>query len=302
MEQRCAVLQCPAAQHRGKTLKERLPMYKKILPVTLLTLLLACSVILREPTSVIYMKGSDTMVILAQKWAGAYMAGHSGVSVYADGGGTGAGFAALIDGKADIALASRLIKPEEAHLLADKYNAIGMSFLVARDALCVYLSYENPVSDLSMEQIRDIFSGRITNWREVGGIDARIEVIIRPPTSGTYGYFKELALANGDFSERAASIPTTSAIAQYVNLNRDAIGFGGIAYGNAVKHCSINGIPATEENVRNDTYPLGRYLYLYTISKPGRAAWNLIDWIIGPEGQSIVREVGYIPIWQEDRR
>jgi len=251
---------------------------------------------------VIHLKGSDTMFILAQQWAGAYMSKYPGTSVHVDGGGSAVGFEALIEGKADLALASRLIGPEEAQRMASNFNAIGMSFLVARDALCIYLNFGNPISDLSMEQIRDIFSGRITNWQEVGGFDAPIGVLIRPPTSGTYRYFREIVLADGSFSEHAISLPTTSAIAQYVKSSRDAIGFGGIAYGNQVKHCNINGISITEENVRSDRYPLARYLYLYTISTPRRPVWDFIDWIIGPEGQSIVRDVGYIPIWKEERR
>lgn len=258
---------------------------------------LSCVSIRQNQTNVIKIKGSNTMLILGREWAAGYMAAHPGISVYVEGGGSSTGITSLLDGTIDIAMTSRLIRTEEAQELAKKYNSIGLSFLTAKDALSVFLNQENPITDLSVLQLKEIFSGKIRNWRQVGGLDEPIEVIIRPPTSGTHTYFKEYILENAEYSSEALILPTTGAVVEQTQKNRKAIGYGGIAYGINVTHCNINGIAAQEENVHNNTYPLSRYLYLYTINTPTGLTREFIDWVMSPAGQKIVDHVGYIPIW-----
>jgi len=256
-----------------------------------------CSPLFNRKTEIVRIKGSDTMLILATRWAEEYMKLNPNVSVYVDGGGTEKGVEALIKGKADICTASRPLRAQEARLLAEKYRNIGISHLVAKDALSVYLNPENPAQNLSMNQLKQIFAGEITNWSQVGGNSDPILVLIRSPNSGTYLYFKEHILEGGAYSPFAQVMPTTAAIVNAVSENREAIGYGGTAYGTNLIHCQINGIAPTEENVSNDSYPIIRYLYLYTTNTPRGEVKSFIDWVL-KEGQKIVKEVGYIPLWE----
>lgn len=247
-------------------------------------------------TQIIRMKGSDTMLILASRWAESYMKIRPNISIYIEGGGTEQGVQALINGSIDICTASRPLKPNEVQQMARQYGKIGMSFLVAKDALCIYLNPTNSIKNLSLIQLKKIFNGAIKNWQEIGGKDSKIQVLLRPPNSGTYLYFKEHVLDGEDYLEDALIIPTTEAIVQEIIENPDAIGFGGIAYGKMVTHIKLNEISPVEENIRNDTYPLIRYLYLYTIDTPAGPTKSFIDWIL-KDGQQLVLEVGYIPLW-----
>lgn len=249
-------------------------------------------------TEIIKLKGSDTMLELAHKWAAEYMERNPDISIYVEGGGSATGFKALAAGKIDIALASRLINSSEVRLLGEKQNKIGINFLVAKDALSVYLNPENPVKNLTMNQLRAIFNGHIDNWNQAGGEDAKITVVLRPPTSGTFYYFRSHVLDNEPYLQNAVTRSTTRAVTQYVYNHRNAIGYGGLAYGKHVKHVHIEGVAAKEENVRLFKYPLSRYLYLYTIDKPSGSAKKFIDWILSPEGQKTVREAGYISLWE----
>lgn len=251
-----------------------------------------------EP-EVLHLKGSDTMIGLGKLWAQAYMESHPRTSVYAEGGGSATGFEGLLKGEIDVALSSRLILTEEARALAAKYNSIGLSFLVAKDALSVLVNKENPINNLTIEQVRDIFTGKITNWSQLGGQDLTIQVVIRPPTSGTYMYFKEFVLDNAEYTKSAKMLPTNRAIASFVQDNHHAIGHSGIEVSDAVTHCHINGIAATRKNVREGRYPLSRYLYLYTIHTPSGKVKQFIDWVISPAGQRIVTQAGFISLWSE---
>ncbi len=237
------------------------------------------------------------MLILASRWAEAYMKINPNVSVYVEGGGSEKGIEALIEGDVDITTASRTIKSNEVRMLAEKYKYIGIEFLVAKDGLSIYLHPENPVTSLTLEQIKNIFQGNITNWNQVGGLNEPIIVLIRPPNSGTHLYFKEHILGGSDYSQFAQTMPTTSSVISAVYENREAIGYGGIAYGDNVYHCKINNVEPSEENVRNDSYPIIRYLYLYTRNAPRGDVKDFIDWTL-KQGQQIVRDVGYIPLWE----
>jgi len=271
-----------------------------LIPMLLATIVLSgCNRLSRSAPEVLRLKGSFTMLELGNLWAQAYMESHPGTSVYMEGGGSATGFQGLLAGEIDIALSSRLILTEEAKALAAKYNSIGLSFLVAKDALSVLVNKENPLSNLTIEQVRDIFTGKITNWSQLGGWEQPIQLAIRPPTSGTHLYFKEFVLDNAEYSTAALIIPTNTAIANFIRENPSAIGQSGIEVSDAVTHCHINGIAATRRNVREGRYPLSRYLYLYTIHTPSGKVKQFIDWVISPAGQMVVSQAGFISLWTE---
>ena len=248
----------------------------------------------------IRVKGSDTMKNLMENLARVYMESHPRVSIYVEGGGTGSGVNALIQGKIDICSASRPIEPEEVSRIAEKYKSVGIYSLIARDALSIYTNPANPVTDLTLKQLKQIFTGEITNWSDVGGKDMNITVLIRPSNSGTNHYFREHILENQPYTDTAKIIPTTNQIVDYVRNHPDAIGYGGIAFGPDITHCKVNGINPSVENVRYDLYPISRYLYLYTVKKTSGKIRNFIDWISSKEGQKVVEETGFISLWPDN--
>jgi len=273
----------------------------KFLQILLLVVLIFCFISCKPPSGgsqdIIRIKGSFTMYELTNALASAYMDTHPGISVYVEGGGTSTGFKGLEEGNIDIAMASRLIRPEEARSLAEKYGKLGISFLVAKDALSVYVNSENPVSNFSIEELKSVFTGFYYNWRQVGGMDAPIQVVLRPPSSGTYVYFNDFVLENMDYTDKAITIPTNTALFEYIHDNNNAIGFAGIYSPGGVKKCLINGVSPIEDNVINDTYPLIRYLYFYTLDKPSGVYKEFIEWVLSKEGQKIVKRIGFIPLW-----
>lgn len=240
------------------------------------------------------------MLPLARFWAEVYMIENPGISVYVDGGGTATGMTALARGEIDICMASRPIVPEEAQQLVEKFATVGVSVLVAKDALSIYVNPDNPVKNLTVEHIRDIYSGKIKNWSQVGGDDAAILLLNRMPMSGTFAYFQEHVLEGTPYSTNSIALQTTKAIVETVAKEKYAIGYGGMAYEADIYHCDINGVEPTKENVLNDSYPLTRYLYLYTIDTPQGKTKNFINWVLSEHGQDIVKWVGYFPIWQAD--
>lgn len=248
-------------------------------------------------TPVIRIKGSDTMVLLAQSWAEKFMQQHHGVAVYVEGGGTATGIEALIKGNIEICTASRPLRPEEVRRLAKKQKNVGIAHLVAKDGLSVYLHPDNPVRNLTLAQVNGIYTSQITNWREVGGKDEAIVVLSRAPSSGTYLYFQEHVLEGQPYGANVNNMPTTAAIVQEIEKNPAAIGYGGLAYGENLVHCKINGISPTAANVRADKYPIARYLYFYTIKKPEGSAKLFIEWVLSKEGQRVVKEIDFIPLF-----
>ena len=247
-------------------------------------------------SSTIRLMGSDTMINLAHRWAEEYMKVRPGVSVYSDGGGTATGIEALIKGEIDICTASRPLRAEEARRLAERHGYLGVSFLVAKDALSIYVHTENTVRNLSLAQVRDIFTGKITNWKTVGGADAEIVLFNRAPNSGTHFYFQEHVLEGQPYSPAARTMTGTQAIVNAIAENPGAIGYGGIAYGKEIAHCRVDGVAPTEENVRNDSYPISRYLYFYTIKEPSGLVKSFIDWVLSRDGQREVKKIGYVPL------
>lgn len=251
---------------------------------------------------VITVKGSDTMVILAQRWAEKYMESHSGITIQVTGGGSGIGLAALINGSTDIANASRPMKPSEREKLKQRYNSLGVEVKTAKDGLSVYLNEKNSVKELSIQQIKDIYTGKITNWKDVGGKDAKIIVYGRENSSGTYVYFKDNVLGGQDFTSTMQSMPGTSAVVNAIVKDANSIGFGGAAYAKGVKFAAVKkdasskAYTPTEENIKSGNYVITRYLYMYLKTRPSGEMKEYIDWILSTEGQSIVTKVGYFPV------
>jgi len=250
------------------------------------------------PVTTIRIKGSDTMLYLTRNLAEEYMKRNPGVSVYVEGGGTAAGVKSLIKGEIEIATASRTLQAEEVKQLADHYGSIGISFTIARDALSIYVNPANPVKNFTTEQLKGIFTGSITNWKELGGEDKPVTVIIRSPNSGTYLYFKEHILGDDAYLSNATVLNTTESIVEEISSSKTAIGYGGIGYGGEIYHARVNSIEPSEDNVRNDTYPIARYLHLYTLNSPTGKIKDFINWVMTPEGQKIVKQSGYIPLFE----
>lgn len=257
----------------------------------------------------ITIKGSDTMVILGQKWAEMFMRQHPDTRVQVTGGGSGTGFAALQTRQTDIANASRKIRPKETEQCIRAFGKRPREYAVALDGLSVYVNAANPVSSLTLEQVRDIFTGRITRWKDVGGPDTAIILYSRENSSGTYEFFKEHVLQGKDFSAKAQTLAGTAQVLQQVAQDPNAIGYGGAAYGQGARHLSIATAPGadpiepTEANVVGRKYPIWRFLYVYL--DPGLEKGEIktyLDWIRSPEGQKVVRDVGYYPLPASDAK
>ena len=242
--------------------------------------------------------GSTTMNRLVQQWAYAYMDAHPGVFIETESGSSRFGIESLIAGKTDIGAASRTMLADEVKRLLEKRGSLGMSILTARDALSIYVHRENPVRDLSIEQVRSVFSGKIDNWGKVNGKNAPILVVNRPPNSGTRVYFDRNVLQQLDFTPEARIAPTSRAVAEVVARHPNAIGYGGIGSGDGTVPCSINGVLPTAATVRDGTYPLVRYLYFYIAHSPRGTIKSFVDWILSDEGQAVVERAGYVPLWE----
>jgi phosphate transport system substrate-binding protein len=255
------------------------------------------------PAGSITVKGSDTLVILAQKWAEVYMGQHPDMKIQVTGGGSGTGFAALQNQSTDLCTASRKIKSTEVEACIKAFGKRPTEYKVSIDGLSVYVSADNPVKELSLDQIAQIFTGKIRNWKEAGGQDAPITVYSRENSSGTYEFFKEHVLKGKDFAASAQTMPGTAAVLQAVAKDKGGIGYGGAAYGAGAKHLAVKaddaspGVEPTEENVLGQKYPIWRYLYVYVnpaLDKGDIGAY--LKWVRRDDGQKIVKDVGYFPL------
>ena len=248
-------------------------------------------------------KGSDTLVILAQKWAEVYMGKNPDTKIQVTGGGTGTGFAALQNKTTDLCNASRKIKAKEITACVEAFNRRPTEYKVALDGLSIYVHESNKIPSLSLEELEGIFTGQIKNWKEVGGEDAPIVVYSRENSSGTYEFFKEHVLKGKDFAASAQTMPGTAAVLQGIAKDKNAIGYGGAAYGAGARHIKVSAtkggeaVEPTEENVVKGTYPIWRHLFIYVnpaLDKGEVAAY--LKWIRGDEGQKLVKDVGYYPL------
>ncbi len=262
----------------------------------------------QKTTRAIINKGSDTMVNLALAWAEAYAAQRPEVRISVTGGGSGTGIAALINGTVDIANASRAMKSEEV----ERARANGIEpveHIVAGDAIAVVVNPTNPVSALTIDQFSDIFTGKITNWREVGGEDRPIVLLSRESNSGTHIYFLENVIRKGEkdnqrlFSPDTLLMPSSEGISVEVRQNPNAIGYDGLGYVTpdqktirVARRAGEPYIPPSIETVTEGSYPIARSLYMYTSGQPTCIIRQYLDWITGAEGQEIVEELGFVPL------
>lgn len=249
----------------------------------------------------ITIKGSDTMVILAQKWAEVYMSKNPTTAIQVTGGGSGVGLSALINGSTDIATSSRPLKQSELEKIKGRYGTLGVEIACAKDGITIYLNKANGVSELTLKQLSDIYSGKITNWNQVGGANANIKLYGRENSSGTYVYFKDNVIKK-DYALTCQSLPGTAAIVNAVKKDKNGIGYGGAAFDSGVKDCKVKkdanspALLATEETIRNKTYPITRFLYMYLATRPTGETKKFIDWVLSAEGQKITSQVGYFPV------
>lgn len=251
-------------------------------------------------------KGSDTLVNLALVWAEKYQLAHPEVQISISGGGSGTGITSLINGTVDIANASRAIKPEEI-VNANAQGIDPYEIVVANDAIAVIINPENPVDHLTLEQVSRIYQGLITNWQEVGGEDRPIVCLSRETNSGTHVYFLEMVVRLGNseskalFSQETLLLPSSEGIIAEVRDNPNAIGYDGLGYVTSeVKMLGLgedgHAILPSAETVKDLSYPIARQLYMYTNGAPQGAIKDYIDWILSPDGQAYVLELGFIPV------
>ncbi len=283
-------------------------MNRKRITLGLLLVVLAGAAALVAQRRNVTVKGSDTLVILGQRWAEVFMSKNKGISVQVTGGGSGVGIAALLNGTTDIAESSRPMKEKEIADLKAKRGKVALELPVAVDGLAVYVHATNPVSELTLAQIKAIYTGATKNWKEVGGNDERIILYSRENSSGTYVYFKEHVLENADYYPTAQTLPGTAAVINAVAKDKRGIGYGGIAYGEGVKHLRVKkdanspGVEPSMENVLAAKYPISRHLYWYLAGQPTGDVKALAEWVVSKEGQEVVEKVGYYPLNEKDRQ
>lgn len=249
----------------------------------------------------ITIKGSDTVLPLSQKEAEVFGNQHKEANIVVTGGGSGIGFTALIDNNTDIAMASRKIKLDERMTLQKAGKEVKET-IIAHDALAVIINPANTVSKLTREQLEGIFTGQLKNWKEVGGEDLKIVVYSRESSSGTYEFFKEHVLNKKNYASNVLSLPATGAITESVSQTKGAIGYVGLAYlEKTIKPVQVSFdqgktfVTPSMEAAKNNTYPITRPLYYYYLTSKEVQLKAFVDYVLSPEGQKIVQEVGYVP-------
>jgi len=237
------------------------------------------------------------MLLLMQRLGEQFMKQQTAPSIHVEGGGSKVGIEALIEGSVDICATSRPLSTDEIQRLAQRYQSIGVSVLCAKDALSIVVHPTNTVRNLTMNQVKAIFTGAIKNWKEIGGDDRVITTYGRETNSGTYLYFEEHVLFGEQYSEESVVIPGARALINAIAQDSTAIGYSTFVYTENVASLSVDGVPLSIESVQNGTYPITRYLYFYTVYPPEGAIKKFIDWVIGKEGQNVVKTNGYIPLY-----
>ena len=249
-------------------------------------------------------KGSDTMVLLGQAWAEEYMKSHPGVNISVTGGGSGVGIAAFINGTCDICQSSRTMKKKEIDSSKSR-NREPYRTIVALDGLSFAVNSNSPVKTLTVDQIKGIYSGAISDWSQVGGKSGRIVVLSRDNNSGTYSYVKEVVLKGLSYRSDALFMPSTKAIQQEITNNPNAIGYGGEAYFRGKRNVQVLSVSPgpgkaavlpTDKTVQSGKYPVSRPLQFYTNGKPSGVTADFVKFCLSPKGQALVTKVGYVPL------
>lgn len=245
-------------------------------------------------------KGSDTMVVLTQRWAEEFMKTQPNVKIQVTGGGSGTGLSALINGTTELAMSSRSIKESEQKLLKSRHKTTGYELTVARDGVTFFINEHNPLTSLTAEQLEKIYLGDVTNWKEVGGPDAPLVLYSRENSSGTYVFVKDNLLHGEDFAPTAQTLPGTAAVVNAVSREKWGIGFGGAAFAKGVRALKIRvgaeEIAPSEANVMSGKYPLSRALYFYLRAPPAGDSKAFIDFCLSDAGQQVVTRVGFFPV------
>ena len=258
----------------------------------------------------IQVKGSDTMVNVAQAWAEEYHLVAPNVDVEVSGGGSGVGIAALEKGTVDIANASRNMKPEEIEQAVRNTGKEPKEFIVGYDALAVYVHKDNPIGDISLEQLSQVFAegGTITKWSQLGvtipgASDDEIVRVSRQSSSGTYEFFREHVLGNHDFKLGSRDMNGSKEVVELIGNTKTAIGYSGMGYATpAVRMLPLArkagepAVPPTVANTLDKSYPLARSLQIYTLGDPVGEVKRYVDWILSPAGQRLLQENGYVPL------
>ncbi|MDY6903240.1 MAG: phosphate ABC transporter substrate-binding protein [Thermodesulfobacteriota bacterium] len=242
-------------------------------------------------------KGSTTVLPVAQKWIEAYMKNNPDVSISLSGGGSGNGIKALIDGTTDIANASRFIKDKEVQTAMAK-KKYPVPFRVALDCIVPVVHPSNSVTNLTLSQLQGVYSGKITNWKEIGGNAGRIVVVSRDSSSGTFEVWEDIVLDGGRVTPRALTVASNGAAVQTVSKTKGAIGYIGMGYLNdELKQVKVNNVMGSEITTQNGEYPISRPLFMFTDGWPEGTTLNFMNFVFSKPGQKLVREVGSVPVF-----
>ena len=268
-------------------------------PLKAILVLLSCLALLGGTAAAgeLVLKGSTTVLPIAQKAAEAYMELNPDVKISLSGGGSGNGIKAIIDGTAHIGNASRFIKQKEVNLATTK-GVYPVPFRIALDAIVPVVHKDNPITDLSLTQLKDIYLGKIRDWKDLGGNRGRIVVISRDSSSGTFGVWKDLVMLKERVVPSALTVPSNGAIVQAVSKTPGAIGYIGLGYLNSqIKALSVNGIEGSEESTLDGSFPISRGLFMFTSGWPEGETLGFISFLLSKPGQALVQEAGSIPLF-----
>ena len=247
-------------------------------------------------------KGSDTMVIMGQRWAEAYMKAHPEAKIQVTGGGSGTGISALLNGTTEICNASRPMKESERKVFMEKNKAEVVETAVAMDGIAIYVHKDNPIPSLTLAQLKDIYTGKVRDWKAVGGTPGAILLYGRENNSGTYEFFKEHVLGGKDFADETQTMPGTASVINAVTKDAMGIGYGGAAYAKGVRKVPVRKdeasapVEVSKESVQGRTYPINRFLYCYTAPNLREDGKVYLAWMLTEEGQKVVEAVGYFPL------
>ncbi len=246
-------------------------------------------------------QGSDTLLEMVTAEAATYMKSNPDSVIQVTGGGSGTGIAAIINGSTDMANASRPMKKKERKKIAKSGGKV-FEVAVALDGISLYMHKDNPVDNLTMDQLKLIFTGRVNNWKELGGRDAKIIRYSRENSSGTYAFFKKHVLKKENYATDCQNMPGTASVVNAVSKDPNSIGYGGLSYAEGIKVAKVNGIAPSPETVSDGSYPVSRSLYQYTIGKPKGLAKDFIQYELSHDGQKLAVKAGYVPLPESARK